>query len=278
METAIIKKSYHLNCCTNMPKGGRFINEQSPAKVCCHCLLIETDQGLILFDTGIGIDDMADPSRTGPLHLVNRPRQDVGETAFHQIKNLGLDPLDVKHIIMSHLDLDHTGGLPDFPNARIHVYADEFEAAMRQQSIKEKVRYRDIHWAHSPDWEIHQLKGDEPWYGFDSIRNLNGLPSEIVYVVLPGHTKGHCGIAVKRESSWLLYAADAYFYHKELGQNPTSTPGMLLFQLFAHTNHKEAAITKKRIRSLVINNSDEVSLFSSHDRYEFEQLSGTAIK
>ena len=36
------------------------------ARMVCHCLLAETDDGLALVDTGIGLDDIADPPRMGP--------------------------------------------------------------------------------------------------------------------------------------------------------------------------------------------------------------------
>lgn len=32
---------------------------------------------------------------------------------------------DVRHIVLTHLDLDHAGGLPDFPHAKVHVHATE---------------------------------------------------------------------------------------------------------------------------------------------------------
>ena len=278
MENSTIKKIHHLNCCTNMPKGGKLINGRSPAKICCHCLLVETDQGLILIDTGIGIEDMKDPSRTGPLYLVNRPRQNEEETAFRQIERLGLRPQDVRHIIMTHLDLDHTGGLPDFPDATIHVYKKEFDAAMTQKKLSDKIRYRNIHWAHSPDWCVHDYKDDDQWFGFNAIRYLAGLPHEIVLIPLPGHTKGHCGVSVKTDQHWVFFVADAYFYHKETDRIPKCTPGLKLFQFFAHTDRQLARETKKKLRHLKEAENENVILISAHDRDEFEHFSGTQIR
>jgi glyoxylase-like metal-dependent hydrolase (beta-lactamase superfamily II) len=55
---------------------------------------------------------------------------DYRETAYMQIKELGFNPQDVRHILVTHLDLDHAGGLSDFPEAKVHIFAPEFEAAM----------------------------------------------------------------------------------------------------------------------------------------------------
>ncbi|WP_223281445.1 MBL fold metallo-hydrolase [Streptomyces antnestii] len=46
-----------------------------------------------------------------------RPVLDTGETAVRQVAALGYDIEDVRHIVLTHLDLDHAGGLRDFPPA-----------------------------------------------------------------------------------------------------------------------------------------------------------------
>ena len=49
----------------------------------CHCLLIEGAEGLVLVDTGFGIDDTRDPSRLGRLfNATIRPRLDEAETVL----------------------------------------------------------------------------------------------------------------------------------------------------------------------------------------------------
>jgi len=42
-------------------------------------------------------------------------------TALRQIERLGYHPRDVRHIVLSHLDFDHAGGLDDFPHATVHM-------------------------------------------------------------------------------------------------------------------------------------------------------------
>src|SRR5215831_20343861 len=110
----------------------------------CHCLAVESGQGLILVDTGVGLGDLADPrARLGGLftHVV-RPRTDPENTAVRRIEKLGFKPADVRHIVLTHLDLDHAGGLPDFPDAMVHCYAPEHAAAMAPRTGKERSRYR----------------------------------------------------------------------------------------------------------------------------------------
>lgn len=64
------------------------------------------------------------------------------------------------------------------------------------------------------------------------MRELAGVPPEILLVPLAGHTLGHAGIALERTGgSWILQAGDAYFYHAEMDlQRPRCTPGLRFYQ------------------------------------------------
>jgi glyoxylase-like metal-dependent hydrolase (beta-lactamase superfamily II) len=63
------------------------------------------------------------------------------------------------------------------------------------------------------------------------VRDLDGLPPEILLVPLVGHTWGHAGVAVSGPGGWLLHAGDAYFYQDELnGPAPSAPPGVRGYQ------------------------------------------------
>ena len=277
MKTSKIIAIRHLNCCTNRPMVGKLFNERTPCRVISHILILEMDQGLALVDTGIGMDDMRFPERLGFMRVLNRPRLDINETALKQIEKLGFRADDVHDIIMTHLDLDHTGGIPDFPNATIHVLKRELEAAMKPESFRERERYRKVHWAHSPVWEAYEENYGEPWFGFDAIRNLKGLPPEIMLVRLPGHTRGHCGVCILTPNRWLLHAGDSYYFHRQKDENPKTTLMVNLFQHFAHIEYEKAMQTKDRIRELALQHKDQIIVMCSHDTVEFETLSKTHV-
>ena len=138
---------HHLNCGSLCPRGGRLLGGArgplSRAPMCCHCLLIEGDDGLILVDSGLGVEDVNEPRRLGYLfNAMVRPRLDVAETALRQVADLGYRPGDVRHIVPTHLDLDHAGGLSDFPGAAVHVFAAELRAASHRATLGERNRYR----------------------------------------------------------------------------------------------------------------------------------------
>src|SRR4051794_23915389 len=145
----------------------------------CHCLLVETGDSLVLIDTGFGADDMRHPYRRlgAPFVAAFRMKPRPAETATEQIRALGFDPADVRRIACTHLDLDHAGGLPDFPEAEVHVFEPERDVAVNP-SLRDRARYPSCHLEHGPRWVTHAVDGDS-WFGFESIRLLPGSDPEI---------------------------------------------------------------------------------------------------
>ncbi|TGN17402.1 MBL fold metallo-hydrolase [Leptospira idonii] len=262
-------KVHHLNCACiqRLSIHGRTL--------ACHCLLIETpSSGLILVDTGLGSQDLIHPAqRLGFMftYVYANPKRDPSLSAKAQIQALGYKPEDVRHIVMTHMDLDHVGGLSDFPQARIHLHATEWKAAMERKSIKAKHRYLPVMWEHKPTFETYTEEG-EPWFGFESIRNLRGLPEEILLVPLFGHTLGHCGVAVQDAKGWLLHAGDAYFDPREIhGDKRRCAPLVGLFQAAVQTNRKDRLHNQTRLRQLASSNQN-IRIFSAHNPFEFEEI------
>ena len=206
---------HHLNCAhvTRMHLGGK--------PLACHVMLLETaSDGLVLVDSGLGTADYSQiASRLGWAfaYAYAKPMIDPSLAAINQVRQLGFDPQDVRHIVQTHLDLDHVGGLSDFPWATVHVHDVELREAYARKGIRGRGRYRPLMWAHHPNFESYRHEG-EPWMGFEAVRELRGLPPEILFVPLPGHTMGHCGVAVQTSDGWLLDAADSYFDPREVHQ------------------------------------------------------------
>jgi glyoxylase-like metal-dependent hydrolase (beta-lactamase superfamily II) len=259
---------HHLNCGTMCPRGARLLAGEggllAPARLVCHCLLIEGAEGLVLLDTGFGLKDTRKPRQLGlAFTTVVRPRLDAAETAISQIRALGFQPGDVRHVITTHLDLDHAGGLPDFPDAEVHLLGRELEAAM-SPGWRERLRYVAAHWAHGPRWVEHGVDGEQ-WFGFDSVRILPGSDAEILLIPLPGHTLGHTGVAVKRADGWLLHCGDAYFHHGEVQTPPRCPSGLRAFQALSQIDGAVRRQNRERLRELAEHHSEEVELICSHD-------------
>jgi glyoxylase-like metal-dependent hydrolase (beta-lactamase superfamily II) len=232
-----------------------------------HCLLIEAGDELVLVDTGYGTGDISDPTRLGrPFLGMMRPKFRPEETAIAQVRALGLDPGDVRHIIATHLDLDHAGGLGDFPDAQVHLYRPEYEA-VTHPSLRERPRYIGKHFAHGPKWAPHDVSG-ERWFGFESVRPLEATGEDIALVPLVGHSRGHTGVAVREQDGWMLHCGDAYFDTHEMESPPKGAPGLEIFQKLVGLNGRERHRNQDRLRELAAQHGDEVRLFCSHDPRE----------
>jgi len=174
---------------------------------------------------------------------------------------------------MTHLDSTHAGGLSDFPDAEVHVFKREYEAAMSRATFSERRRYLPNRWAHGPKWKIRG-EGFDDWYGFT--RACETLP-DVFLVPLIGHTRGHCGVAVKSEGKWLFHCGDAYFDRTQIEAGSTvPPPGIRLHQKWASVDAEASRVAQSRITEILTRHGAEVSLFCSHDPIEYARLSAIA--
>ena len=260
------------------PYGGRMVSGGAKAiwkaaELVVHTLLVETPRdGLVLVDTGLGLDDVRHPKeRLGAGFVWSaRPLLDEGHTARGQVERLGFDPHDVRHIVTTHLDLDHAGGLVDFPDASVHVHRVEKEAAIGRASMLEKERYRAVHFEHRPKWVLHEPGGDT-WEGLASIQ---AVTDDILLVPLHGHTRGHCGVAVKDDLGWLLHCGDAYFFHEELDEPPRIPWGLGLYERAIAWDDRARVANQARLREL---KNRGLRLLSAHDLLEYASYAGGSI-
>jgi len=240
------------------------------AKMVCHCLLVETDKGLVLIDTGFGTQDYLHPqARLGKLFSkVSAIQFDFTLTALAQIQQLGFQPSDVKHILVSHLDLDHAGGISGFPQATIHILSSEYNAAQKL-SMMNKLRYRPQQFKNHRHWNFLEPKNGESWFNFHKVQGFHMFNDEILLIPLLGHTTGHCGIAIKQHNGWVFFCGDAYYSHLELDPNHKLPLLDKLERLFAENNSARLK-TLSEIQRLA-HNEPRIEIICAHDPVELDR-------
>jgi len=277
---------HHLNCVSSCPLGGRLMDGRTGSvlrrgRLCCHCLLLESPGGLVLVDTGFGLRDVADPGSRLSTFFLALVSPDFREemTARRQIEQLGFRAEDVRHIVLTHLDFDHAGGLDDFPSATVHMLQQERDYALAQRTWMDRQRFRPQQWGSRDRWAVYTASAGEPWLGFNCVRDLSGLPPEVLLVPLPGHTFGHAGVAIRTGGRWLLQAGDAYFYHREMDpDSPWCTPGLRFYQAMLDKDRRARLGNQQRLRELRRRHGGEVEVLCAHDPVEFERVSGRAME
>lgn len=242
----------HLNCGTMRIPGATIVS---------HVLLVETPAGLTLVDTGYGTADIAAPARRlGAYRHISRPVLDPAETAVAQIRAAGLDPGDVRDIVLTHLDADHAGGLADFPAARVHLTESEWQAARHPATAGERARYRTAQWDHDPHIVTHAAGGDD-WRGFAHAREVAG----VVLIPMPGHTRGHAAVAVSTGDRWILHAGDAFYDHSVLTGTGREPLALRLQERAVAVDRARVRDNHRRLAALHRRADPDLLIVSAHD-------------
>lgn len=157
-----------------------------------YSVLVEHDDGLFLFDTGIDLGHM---NRVLPFEL---PEQTEEQTIPAQLALCGFDLGDVTTVVNSHLHIDHVGGNQLFKetDARNLIHERELAQARNHEPF-EFFGYSDKSW----DYEgarIETFAGDHE------------LAPGIRLLETPGHTVGHCSVLLEGEQP-LLFAMDVVY-------------------------------------------------------------------
>ena len=260
---------HHISCATLRPAVAH-VPGLMPPELVAHVLVIEGEDGLTLVDTGFGTADVEQGARRlgRPFVALVGAKFDLADTALHQVRALGYDPADVRNIVLTHMDLDHAGGISDFPDAAVHLHTNEYEAALHP-TLREKTRYIPAHWAHGPKWVTHGTGGDD-WFGFRSVRVVG---EDVALIPLHGHTRGHTGVVVRRPGGgYFLHAGDAYFNTGDKKTPRECPPGLRLFQNITQVDRAARFANLARLQELHAARSNEVTMFCAHDKAEFDVL------
>jgi glyoxylase-like metal-dependent hydrolase (beta-lactamase superfamily II) len=147
-----------------------------------NCLLIETPDGRVLVETGIG-ERVTDKVRA--------MRAYEGDPVVPALEKAGFDPATVDVVAMSHLHFDHAGGLlrgdgsRAFPRATIVAQRAEWEIALDENP-------RLLASYDQPELRLAREWGEDGWAegGREVLPGVSVVPTG-------GHSAGHQAIVVR---------------------------------------------------------------------------------
>jgi 4-pyridoxolactonase len=203
-----------------------------------YSVLIEHDDGLFLFDTGIDLDHV---NRVLPFEL---PEQTAEQTIPAQLASCGFKVDAVTTLVNSHLHIDHVGGNQYFAgtDARNVLHAKELAQARNHEPF-EFFGYSDKSW-------------DYPGASFSPVTGDFELAKGLWLYETPGHTVGHYSLLVRPESRAkpMLFAFDVAYTAGALEKG--IQPGF-------HNDPSAGVRSIRRVKSLAEEHGADI--YFSHD-------------
>lgn len=212
--------------------------------------VIEHDEGLVLFDTGIDPAAATDPDywpdRITRSFLDHVFRFDInpGDSLANKLDEAGYRATDVKVAVLSHLHFDHVGGISELPNAQFLIAPEAWEHLVSSPHPERDYVPRPQILVPGATWRLMEFTPtDDPDLSpFTEAFDVMGDRSLMV-VPTPGHMPGSVSMLIRRANTPpVLLIGDLTYSEELLLQNQVAATGdkALLLESFAKVQAMKA--------------------------------------
>ena len=181
-------------------------------------LIRHPSAGAILVDTGLHPSIATDGKENfgGLATRFGNPALEAGKDVPAQLRDRGLDPGEIPVVVMTHMHIDHTSAISEFPNSTFVVSETEWDAAATGPRPLLN-GYRRAHYDYAFDYRTVDFNrsGIDSYATFGRTFDLFGDGS-IRLAYTPGHSAGHMSV--------ILHLAERDFV---IGGDTTYTQGQL---------------------------------------------------
>jgi N-acyl homoserine lactone hydrolase len=170
--------------------------------------VIEHPEGVIVVDTGQATHLLQTATSLHPyMRWEVRFRITPDEEIGPQLRALGIGPHDVTRVVLTHLHIDHDGGLAHFPRSEILVSRGELQTASGW--IGRMRGYLPNRW---PSWfnPVALDLAPEAYGPFAASKHLTSA-GDVVAVATPGHTAHHVSVLVEDQGITYFLAGDTSY-------------------------------------------------------------------
>ncbi len=181
-------------------------------------LIRHPSAGAILVDTGlhpsIATDGRENFGSAGTRY--GKPTLKPGEDVPAQLRARDLDPSELSIVVMTHLHIDHTSAISEFPNSTFLVSATEWEAAVHgSQPLLNG--YRRAHFDYAFDYRTIDFDrgGVDSYASFGRAFDLFGDGS-VRLAFTPGHSAGHMSVIARLAKRDFVIGGDAVYMLAQL--------------------------------------------------------------
>lgn len=189
-------------------------------------LIRHPSAGAILVDTGLH-PSIASDGRENFGGLANRfgkPSLQPGEDVPSQLRERGLDPAEIRVVVMTHLHLDHSSAISEFPNSTFIVSETEWRAAAHGPR-PDLNGYRRAHFDYAFEYRTIDFDrgGIDSYSSFGRSFDLFGDGS-IRLAYTPGHSAGHMSVICRLAERDFVIGGDAMYLAAQLDGSEAPPP------------------------------------------------------
>ena len=181
-------------------------------------LIRHPSAGAILVDTGLHPSIATDGKENfgGLSNRYGQPTLQPGEDVPAQLRSRGLDPGEIPVVVMTHLHLDHSSAISEFPRSTFVVSEPEWNAAATGPKPFMN-GYRRPHFDYAFDYRTIDFDRSsiDSYASFGRTFDLFGDGS-IRLAFTPGHSAGHISVIARLAADDFVIGGDAMYMLDQL--------------------------------------------------------------
>lgn len=210
------------------------------------CYLVDHPKGKMIWDTGLpdGLVEKKNGLTNGGFHLT------VTKTLKSQLKEINIDPSEVKYIALSHFHFDHSGNANLFKDSALIIQKEEFSAIYSKNA--KKYHFDPKSYSKLDKKKAIVIDGDYKVFGDDLVTIIKTV----------GHTPGHQSLKLELESEGTVVLSGD-LYHFEKNRKHKRVPGF-------NFNKKTTIQSMNKIEDLLA--KENATLWIQHDPVQFTKF------
>lgn len=188
-------------------------------------LIRHPSAGAILVDTGLHPSIATDGKENfgGLATRVAKPDLATGEDVPAQLRKRGLDPGEIPVVVMTHLHLDHSSAISEFPSSTFVVSETEWHSAATDSPLLNGYRRRHFDYAFDYRTVDFDRGGIDSYASFGRCFDLFGDGS-IRLAYTPGHSAGHMSVICRLKERDFVIGGDTTYMAAQLEGNAPLAP------------------------------------------------------
>ena len=211
-----------------------------------HCVLVDTPDGKLLWDTSCPRDWEQRWAPTGLQDFFPYDKVSDDEYLDSRLKQLGLVPGDIDYVVLSHLHFDHAGNALMFKDSGARLVCSDTE--------------KEFAFGFDGPFTGAHIKDDYQALSFETVSGDAEFLPGVSFIQTPGHTPGSMSMRVDLpETGTMIFTADAVYMGASYG--PPTVPAAIvnnLEQFYASVEKLRGIATESNATLVFGHDADQI--------------------